>query len=671
MNCSTSSAIKTAGRVEAQPPHEISTVFYCRDLELELPSEFFVKEKEKDKDQTRDEDAPVVSCRCPRHAMGLLFTLPSSSTAPTSTSDEIGDRPEHGGGRAHDLIQQPLKEHSNAKDEPGETELDWSHLDTEPRVELRERQPVADGDESSVHALGRAKLKEHHAHLQIAELLAGAAGRTIEDEPLLGILDSGAQGRHYLGKDVNLVRVRRVPHGVKFANGATEEVTNVGDFELRAVDENGNELEPLMLKNASVLEASPFNLVSVGLLCDEGSIFHLERGNSWFTYKGARFPIEEREGLFIIRLDRVLQGTLISELENLQSAGGHRRERYKVGTETYCCAATFDMWHERFGHMSHKRLKVLYESGNAEGMAVEGGKWKHDRKCKCSTCMAINNERVHVGDHRQFSDLVTFVGQSVVADVSGPFPDSIEGYKYVVSFTDVYSRFSCCYFLKAKSDCEEALKSFIAFYRQHGYVVKELRSDAGGEFGGGNERAHVEADADGANDEGFVFSRVCKEHGIAHVATPARKPELHGLAENWNRVVIRIANSLLYSARISHILWAAAVGHANYLKNRSPNRHLGGLTSYELFYHKRPRVSDLRIWGCDAWELLPAGQVLGQANRKRLIYVGHAPDRIGWRCFDPVDMKFNIRFELIFNELSAKKRICALREFDRRRTSAR
>ena len=34
-------------------------------------------------------------------------------------------------------------------------------------------------------------------------------------------------------------------------------------------------------------------------------------------------------------------------------------------------------------------------------------------------------------------------------------------------------------------------------------------------------------------------------------------------------------------------------------------------------------------------------------------------------------MKFKIRFELIFDELSAKKRICALREFDRRRTLAR
>ena len=245
-------------------------------------------------------------------------------------------------------------------------------------------------------------------------------------------------------------------------------------------------------------------------------------------------------------------------------------------------------------------------------------------------------------------------------------------YKYVVSFTDVYSRFSAFYFLKAKSNCEAALESLVAFYRQYGYLIKELRSDAGGEFGGGNERSNVEGDAEGANDEGFVFTRLCKANGIAHVVTSARKPQLHGRAENRNRVVFRIANSLLYASRISHMLWASAVSHANYLylKNRSPNRHLGGITSYELFYHKRLRVSELRVWGCDAWELLPAGQVPGQANRRRLIYVGHAADRMGWRCFDPITFKLVIRYELIFDEHSAKKRICALREFDRRQTLA-
>jgi len=135
---------------------------------------------------------------------------------------------------------------------------------------------------------------------------------------------------------------------------------------------------------------------------------------------------------------------------------------------------------------------------------------------------------------------------------------------------------------------------------------------------------------------------------------------------------MRMANSLLYASRISHVLWASAVAHANYLKNRLPHPEaLGRYTSYELFFKKRPRISDLRVWGCDAYELLPAGQVPGQANRRRVIYVGHSPDRLGWRVFDPITFKFSISFELLFDEESAKKRICALREFDARRTLAR
>ena len=212
----------------------------------------------------------------------------------------------------------------------------------------------------------------------------------------------------------------------------------------------------------------------------------------------------------------------------------------------------------------------------------------------------------------------------------------------------------------------------IAFYKREGFLIRELVTDAGGEYGGGNERRVLESDYDATDDEGFVFSRTCKANGFVHTVTPARKPQLHGIAENWNRQVFRIANSLLYAARISHVLWASAVAHANYLKNRLPNeRTLGKYTSYELFFKRRPRIGDLRVWGCDAYQLLPAGQVPGQQNRRRVIYVGHTPDRLGWRVFDPISWKFQVCHELLFDEESAKKRICALREFDSRRKLAK
>jgi hypothetical protein len=131
---------------------------------------------------------------------------------------------------------------------------------------------------------------------------------------------------------------------------------------------------------------------------------------------------------------------------------------------------------------------------------------------------------------------------------------------------------------------------------------------------------------------------------------------------------MQMANSMLFASRLSHILWPSAVAHANLLRNRLPLTGLGPYTPYELFFHKRPRINNLRVFGCDAYKLLPTyPKIPGQAARKRLIYVGESADRVGFRCFDPVTYKFSTEFELIFDETSARKRINALYEYDARR----
>ena len=304
-------------------------------------------------------------------------------------------------------------------------------------------------------------------------------------------------------------------------------------------------------------------------------------------------------------------------------------------------------------------------------MAVDGAKFKHDRKCTCPTCLSINNAKVHSGAVRKFADTVTRSGQLIYTDICGPFPLSVEGYRYVISFTDVYSRFSACYMLRKKSDSEAALKALIAFYARNGIIIQEIRSDQGGEFGGSSLSPSVSGGADaprGDDSINFFFKRVCDEHKIIHVPMPAYRPELHGLAERWNLTVMKMANAMLFSARISHILWPSAVAHANLVRNRLPIRGLGPYTPYEIFFGKRPRVDQLRVWGCDAYKLLPTyPKIPGQIARKRLIYCGETADRVGYRVFDPVTYKFSTEFELIFDEDSARKRISSLYEHDARR----
>ena len=496
----------------------------------------------------------------------------------------------------------------------------------------------------------------------------GAGAHSLDSHT--AVADSGATG-HMVNKYVTLQHKRLANGRVRIADGGQIDIEQQGDIEVRVVDADGKDLEPLVLKDASVLKDSPFNLVSVGMLCEAGSIFHFEKGSSWFTYKGHRFPLEERDGLYLIHLDHILQAQDLSNLKTAQAAQGFDTDTFAHGDSKFACAATMDLWHQRLGHASHGRLKFLYNSGAAEGFDVTGGKHTHNASCKCTTCSAVQNEKVHIGDTRLFSDTVTQVGQCLVTDTCGPFPASIEGYRYAVSFTDVYSRFSAVYFVRNKSDAEAALESLILYYRREGFVIRELRSDAGGEFGGGNDRINVETDAEAAQDDGFVFSRVCKANNIKHIVTPTNRPELHGLAERWNKTVFKMANSMLYSSRVSHVLWPSAVAYANSIRNRLPLRGLGKFTPYELFFKRRPRLHEFRVWGCDAYVLLPSGQVPGQQNRKRLIFVGHTPDRMGFRCFDPITFRFTTHFELLFDEESSKKRINALREYDIRRELAK
>ena len=90
------------------------------------------------------------------------------------------------------------------------------------------------------------------------------------------------------------------------ANGSKTQITEQGDILLRTTDTSGNELEPLILSDVSILKGNPLNLVSVGVLCEQGSTFHFEKNNSYFVYNGHQYKLHEHDGLYLLRLDDIL-----------------------------------------------------------------------------------------------------------------------------------------------------------------------------------------------------------------------------------------------------------------------------------------------------------------------------------------------------------------------------
>ncbi len=82
----------------------------------------------------------------------------------------------------------------------------------------------------------------------------------------------------------------------------------------------------------------------------------------------------------------------------------------------------------------------------------------------------MNNSKLHIGDTRKFADEVSRYGELLYSDLCGPFPPSIEGYRYVISFTNALCRFSACYMPRRKSGAVGALRAVIRLYADNGIM---------------------------------------------------------------------------------------------------------------------------------------------------------------------------------------------------------
>eukprot|EP00253_Pinus_taeda_P035892 PITA_35892 len=117
--------------------------------------------------------------------------------------------------------------------------------------------------------------------------------------------------------------------------------------------------------------------------------------------------------------------------------------------------------------------------------------------------------------------------------------------------------------------------------------IKVLRTDNGGEI---------------CSKE---FEEFCKKCGIARQKTTPYTPQQNGVAERMNKTLMERARSILSGAGLGQEFWAEAVDTACYLVNRSPSSALEDKTPQEVWPGKKPSLSHLRVFGCDAYVHVP------------------------------------------------------------------
>ena len=97
------------------------------------------------------------------------------------------------------------------------------------------------------------------------------------------------------------------------------------------------------------------------------------------------------------------------------------------------------------------------------------------------------------------------------------------------------------------------------------------------------------------------FEEFCKKYGISWQKATPYTPQQNGVAERMNKTLMERARSMLSGAELGQEFWVEVVDTTCYLANRSPSSALEHKTPQGVWTGKKPFLSHIRVFGCDAY----------------------------------------------------------------------
>ena len=271
-------------------------------------------------------------------------------------------------------------------------------------------------------------------------------------------------------------------------------------------------------------------------------------------------------------------------------------------------------WHRRFGHISVSSLETIARKKLVEGFDV-------DTTTQLTSCDACIQAKQTVSPFpKEAEGRSKIPGERIFSDVWGKIrTPSLGGAQYFISFIDDATRMVTVMFMRAKSEAAGHIKQYVnEIERKFDRRTKYLRFDNGKEL---------------VNAEVKKFAA---EKGIVIETTAPYSPSQHGTAERMNRTLLELTRAMLIGQKLPPSLWAEAVTHATYIRNRSPTQALGNRTPFEAWHGSRPDVRHFQEFGRDVW-VLQQGTKPSKIEPKshRMKFVGFLDAKKAIRFYDP------------------------------------
>ncbi|KAE8690319.1 hypothetical protein F3Y22_tig00110895pilonHSYRG00027 [Hibiscus syriacus] len=274
------------------------------------------------------------------------------------------------------------------------------------------------------------------------------------------------------------------------------------------------------------------------------------------------------------------------------------------------------LWHKRLGHPATKVVMTILN----KRLSVD----------KCEVCAACQMSKCKIQPF-SMSQTVYKQFELVEVDVWGLSPIVTSGFRYFVSFVDLYSRNNWVYLLKNKSEVVVSFEIFVALVsNQFKTTILALQTDNGGEF--------------------RFLEAITRKLGTQLRKSFPHTSQQNGVVERKHRHIVETSLTLLAQASMPLTFWSHAVLSAVYLINKMPSKSLGNISPYQKLYEKVPDYNFLKIFGCQCFPNLRVFNTHKLDFRsKACVFLGYSPIHHGYQCMDEHGRIYVSR-SVLFNE---------------------
>ena len=124
---------------------------------------------------------------------------------------------------------------------------------------------------------------------------------------------------------------------------------------------------------------------------------------------------------------------------------------------------------------------------------------------------------------------------------------------------------------------------------------------------------------------------ILKQCGIVSQLTPHETPQRSGVSEHRHHTLLNMVRSMMYLTYLSLSFWGYALETAAFTLNRAPSKSVE-MTPYELWFGKKPKLSFLKFWGCDAYVKKFQPDKLVPKSEK-CVFIGYAKETLGYTFY--------------------------------------